>query len=341
MHTNITVTVNQATTAITKIIRAGLVPFLHGSPGCGKSQIIHTLAETFNLKLIDVRLSQCDPTDLNGYPQIIGGKASYIPMDTFPLEGDSVPEGYSGWLLFFDETNSAAAAVQSAAYKILLDRKIGQKKLHKNVAMACAGNLATDNAIVEEMSTALQSRLIHLELAISSDEWVKWAIAKGFDHRITSFIQFKPSNLFTFQPDHSDKTYSCPRTLEFANKIVKISDDVNEDLLPILAGTLSEGVAREMLIFFKIYKELPNISAVELDPLNIPMSTEPSVLFAMCGALANNMSNTNAVNLLKYIKRMPVEFQVICLHEALRRNKTLITHTALQEWIASTSTEIF
>jgi len=46
-------------------IRVGLVPMIHGSPGTGKSAIIREVAEEFNLKLIDFRLSQCDPTDLN------------------------------------------------------------------------------------------------------------------------------------------------------------------------------------------------------------------------------------------------------------------------------------
>jgi MoxR-like ATPase len=38
---------------------------LHGSPGCGKSQIIADIAEELNLQMIDVRLAQMDSTDLN------------------------------------------------------------------------------------------------------------------------------------------------------------------------------------------------------------------------------------------------------------------------------------
>ena len=74
-----------------------------------------------------------------------------------------------------------------------------------------AGNLETDNAIVQPMSTALQSRLAHLELVVDSKEWVNWATSNGIDHRITSYINFKPGNLYTFNPDHTDKTYASPR----------------------------------------------------------------------------------------------------------------------------------
>lgn len=42
-----------------------LVPMIEGHPGIGKSSIVQQLADKYNLQLIDVRLSTCDPTDLN------------------------------------------------------------------------------------------------------------------------------------------------------------------------------------------------------------------------------------------------------------------------------------
>jgi len=96
-------------------IKVGLVPFLQGSPGIGKSDIVRTIASEFNLKVVDLRLSQCDPTDLSGFPMLLGDKAGYVPMNTFLLENDSLPKGYNGVLLFLDEFNSAPRAVQCAA----------------------------------------------------------------------------------------------------------------------------------------------------------------------------------------------------------------------------------
>lgn len=50
---------------MTLALKANLVPFVKGSPGIGKSDIARKVADHFNLKLIDFRLAQCDPTDLN------------------------------------------------------------------------------------------------------------------------------------------------------------------------------------------------------------------------------------------------------------------------------------
>ena len=191
---------------------AGEVPMITSSPGVGKSDIIRSVAKQNNLLVIDLRLSQCDPTDLNGFPSLNMDKtrSGYVPMDTFPIEGDILPEGYKGWMLLLDELNSASQAVMAAAYKLILDRQVGMFKLHKNVAIVAAGNLSTDKAIVNRTSTAMQSRLCHIELEVDNEAWIEWAHTHGIDYRITSFIEFKPDLLHNFDPNHNDNTFPCP-----------------------------------------------------------------------------------------------------------------------------------
>lgn len=332
---------SQALSIIPKCFKAGLVPMIEGSPGTGKSTIMHQIAKTYNLKLIDLRLSQCDPTDLLGYPRIKNDRAGYAAMETFPIEGDPLPAGYNGWLLFLDEINSAKEAVQAAAYKLVLNRMVGQHKLHSNVAIAAAGNLETDNAIVEPMSTAMQSRMIWFELVIDAKEWTDWASSSLIDSRITSYINWKPKNISTFDPNHTDKTYACPRTWEFAHNILRISDIGEDDCLPMLAGTLSEGVAREFVGFCKIYGNLPKLEAIMSNPAGIAMPNEPSILYAITGALGDNATESNLSTLVKFILRMPMEFQVICLREIVNRNKQMIAHPTINEWTSSTGIEYF
>lgn len=333
--------ISQATSIITKLIQSKLVPMLVGSPAVGKSAIAHQIANDYKLKMIDLRLSQCDPTDILGFPYVNEGRSGYVPMETFPLEHDPIPPGYNGWLLFLDEFNSASLAVQAASYRLILDRQVGQHHLHKNVAIVAAGNLETDNAIVQPMSTALQSRLVHLQLVADPNEWVEWASTQGLDHRITSFINFKPSNLYTFTPDHTDKTYASPRTWEFANRILQVSNEGDKDLLPMLAGTLSEGVAREFLSFCKIHTQIPQIPQIVANPKGAKIPEEPSMLYALTGSIGNNTNDTNIIPILEYVDRMPAEFQVVTLREVVRRNKALMGHPVMQQWITKSSNFLF
>ena len=56
--------------ALDSVLLSKLTPMLVGSPGIGKSDIVKLVAKKHNLKLIDVRLAQSDPTDLNGFPTL-------------------------------------------------------------------------------------------------------------------------------------------------------------------------------------------------------------------------------------------------------------------------------
>lgn len=323
----------QAESMIQKYIRAGIVPLVTGSPGIGKSHIVHAIAKQYNLKLIDLRLSQCDPSDLLGYPTFMNGRADYAPFAHFPIEGDPLPEGYSGWLLFLDELTSALPAIQAAAYRIILDRQVGSHKLHKRVAIVGAGNLETDGAIVEPMSTALQSRLAHLQLGIDVPQWLDWAASKGIDPRITSYINYKPKSLYTFSPTHTDHTYAAPRTWEFSSNVLKELEPNDPDTLPMLAGLISEGVAREFFGFMKIEASLLRVEQIIKDPNYCKVPDEPSALYAMTGSIAQQLFDEKIEPLMTYVTRMPAEFQVVCLREAAKRNTNLVKAAAFQKWI--------
>lgn len=335
------VKISQAERMITAAIKAKVVPMLKGSPGTGKSQLVYQIADQYNLAVVDIRLSQCDPTDLAGFPTINGNKADYVPMAHFPIEGDPLPPGKTGWLIFLDEATSAPAAIQAAAYKLVLDRMVGSHRIHKNAAMVLAGNLETDGAIVYTMSTALQSRLLHLELVIDSEDWLKWAMDHGIDHRITDYIKFKPASLYTFSPDHTDCTYACPRTWEFTDRLLKVIDISSEDAMPLLAGTISEGMSREFLTFCKIYDTLPKQKDIEANPETVKVPTEPSVLFALTGSLSQHMTEANATPVMKYVKRLPAEFQVVMLRECVRKHKAIARHPAIVDWVSSSSHKLF
>ncbi|MCM2973754.1 hypothetical protein [Larsenimonas suaedae] len=337
-----TVTPSQAKSQLIHALTAGLVPVIHGSPAIGKSAIVRQVAEEFNLELIDVRLSQYDPTDLNGFPKIDveRGRAGYVPMETFPLEGDPLPEDKDGWLIFFDEISSAPRSVQAAAYKILLDRMVGQSRLHPKAVMAGAGNLETDNAIVEEMSTALQSRLSHLEMVPNLNDWIAQAAKDKVDYRILSFLRFKPDLLYSFKPDHTDFTYASPRTWYKASPLTKGRTDINE-VMPILAGTVSSGVASEFKSFVEIHEQLPTIEQIVAAPSEISLPQEPSIQFALTGSIAAHAKESVLDGLMTFVRRLPPEFQIVCMRDMLRHHPVLVQHDAIKNWISVNAVELF
>lgn len=317
--------------AVIQCMKAGLVPMVKSSPGIGKSSLVRDIANQAKLKVIDIRLAQIESIDLNGFPDLSGKYATYKPFDTFPTEDTPIPDGYVGWIIFFDELNSADRDLLGSAYKIILDRMVGQEKLHPNAFCVAAGNLSTDNAVVTELPTAMQSRLVHLNLNADLEEWINHAIEADYDHRIISFLEFRPDFLMKFDPNHNDETFCSPRTWEFASRLCKDIKDLSERL-PVIAGAVTEGVAREFIAFSKLTDHV-NIKDVLASPDTADVPKDTGTLFAITGMLAGHATKDNIDTLMIYIERLPNEHQLSAVRKIKKIDTSVIASKSVREWL--------
>ena len=88
---------------------------LWGAPGIGKSQIISQVAVEHNVPMIDIRLSQMEPSDLRGIPFKNGDLVDWSIPSLLP---DAARHGEQG-ILFLDEITSAPPTVSAAAYQLI------------------------------------------------------------------------------------------------------------------------------------------------------------------------------------------------------------------------------
>lgn len=327
-------TLKQVAPLIPQLWKAGIVPFLHSSPAQGKSSLSKQLAEQFKLKVIDLRLTELDSTDLSGLPYFNNGKAEFMPFNTFPLQDTPIPEGYAGWLIILDEFNSANQAVMAAAYKLVLDRQVGQYKLHDKVAMLACGNLESDNAIVNPMSTALISRFAHFNIEINVDEWLEWASKAGIDYRITSYINFKKSNLYTFKPDATEP-YASARTWEMVSKVIKDNDEISTLLVSSLIG---DGVANEFVQYTKLYHKLPTIKEILSNPEGIEIPDDLATTWAVMSMVTHSITVDNHEKLTVFLRRLSSELQYCALREIKYRNPAVLTKVL--DWVKELALEV-
>ena len=319
--------------AIVNCLKNKLVPLISGQPGVGKSDVIREVAEEFNLKVIDLRLAQCEPSDLMGIPFKHKDKAEFVPFDTFPLEEDTVPEGYKGWLLFLDEIKNADVQVQNAAYKLILDRMVGNHKLHDKCLIVAAGNREEDNTFVTPMPSALKSRMVHLNVKLDFDTWMNWAQSNNIDSRITSFLNYKPSFLATNHTDNSEDTYACPRTWEFANRFIKNQADISDmTTKALLHGTVGAGAATEFNSFVKYFSQIPSYEEIVKNPKKAkkPKSNSTDymgLIWAIIGTIEENYQNKDAEQVLEYCADFPPDLVAVMIRNLLRRGK--LDHIAI------------
>lgn len=330
-------------------MEAGLVPFIQSSPGLGKSAIVKQIAKDFDLELIDLRLSQCAPEDLMGLPMRRGdgdqARAFFAPFETFPIAGQDLPKGKNGWLLFLDEFNSATKMVQAAAYKLALDKMVGQAHLHENCFVVCAGNLASDRAIVTQQSTAMQSRLTHYEMVADHEEFMKHAVKAGFDHRVLGFLEFQPGKLHSFQPDHQDRTFPCPRTWEFVSRKIKGREE-SEFTVAGLAACISDGVAVELHTFIREYSKLPKYQKILDEAATLAVPNTASTCYAIITMMLDRYTRDTFDKAVVYAKRLSPELQVIYFRgiiardPSMRRERNYATNIAhLTKFLLDTSDE--
>ncbi len=301
---------------------ANLTAFVQGSPGLGKSAIVREIAEERNLELIDVRLTQCDITDLNGLPKLDGAKATFLPFDTFPVDGDPLPQGRDGWLLFLDELNSANKSVQASAYKLILDRMVGNHHLHGKVSIVAAGNLITDNAVVNSLSTALRSRMVNLVLESDSGLWIDWAMDHGVDPRVMAYIQYKPTNLFNFDPNKDEDTYACPRTWDMLSRLLSHMGRNQLDTFAELIVGIVGKIGLEFIAYAKYALELPSLEEIKSGHLHSDPKWEVGkiwmVLFHILSKFDQVVTEREIENVLNYVAGFGKEYLTILISRSYR-----------------------
>ncbi len=227
----LTLTSKEIIEFVLNCIRTKDVPLIAGPGGIGKSQTIAQAFKKANLKMIDIRLSQYLSEDLSGLPERNGDKATYLPFDLFPLEGDPIPDGYDGWGVLLDELPSASEEVLAAAYSLILDRTVGGKKLHSRCAVVAAGNRASDSAIARELPDTLITRMLPVTMEVNPKVWIEWAKkSPNRNDGVIAFIEKNPNMLYAPTPKESreeNETYSQPRGWEKVMKQVNLHEKLN------------------------------------------------------------------------------------------------------------------
>ena len=250
--------------------------FIWGAPGIGKSSAVTQVAKDKELELIDLRISQLAPTDIRGLPYTKNGRAHFAPPSFLPTDGEGI--------LFLDELNMASPSVMGIAQQLILDRQVGDYKVPEGWFIVAAGNRTEDRAAISQMPAPVANRFIHFHIDSSLDSWKEYAIGAGINEKILAFLNFRPQLLYNFEKNQS--AWPSPRSWEFANTLLNIDLSIE--------SAVGSGAASEFYAYQTIYTELPNVDLI-FDGEDIPVPHEPSLIYAVCGALINRAKTADNV----------------------------------------------
>ena len=322
----------QLSEALEVLVRAKRPAFVWGSPGIGKSDIVRQVARKLERQLIDIRAVLLDPVDLRGLPHVNGDKrAHWCQPDFLPRDGSGI--------LFLDELPRAPQLVQNACLQLVLDRQVGEYRLPDEWDIIAAGNRLTDGGGSFKLNSALSSRFIHLDAEADLDDFCKWGIRANIHPAILAFVRFRTNLLCEFNA--ADKNFPCPRSYEFLSQILGSNPSPAIEL-DLYKGTIGEGAAIEFASFIKLYRNLPSIDAILLDPKKSPVpKDDPASLFAVSCALARRATVDNFKACITYLDRLPDEYSVMSVKDAIARDSTLAATGEFTKWAIGKSDVVF
>ena len=94
----------------------------------------------------------------------------------------------------------------------------------------------------------------------------------------------------------------------------------------LLEGTVGQGAAHELVAFLRLFRELPSIDEILLNPQGAPLPAEPSAQIAIATALGRVLTDHSIGKGMTYLNRMPAEMRVLAMRDAAVRDRA-ITHT--------------
>jgi hypothetical protein len=263
-------------------LTAGVSVLLRGHPGVGKSSMAADIARSMSLPLIDIRLAQRDPAELAGV--------------YFPDREASVLELFPpGWvrqavdapaLVFLDEINAGVTRLhQAAAYQIVLERRVGPFAFHPDTVVMAAGNLATDQAIVTTLSSALCNRFAHFTVGVDPESWLAWGADHDIDPRILAYIgRHGAKALYQQTGEHA---FPSPRSWAMASQVLWHADE--GDTRRVLTALVGVEAAERFVAYLRIYQRV-NAEAIVLKGKTMDFTkgkhAEPSFVYAAVFSVA-------------------------------------------------------
>ncbi len=308
-----------------------------GPPGVGKSQMVSEVAARHRAPVIDIRLSQMEPSDLRGIPFRVGDHVDWAIPSILP---DARRHGDKG-ILFLDEITSAPPSVSAAAYQLILDRRLGAYEVPPGWAIFAAGNRQGDRGVTYAMPAPLANRFSHFDVEANLDDWSRWAYENNIDARLIGFLRFRPELLFDFDPARNPTAFPTPRSWEFAHRALQKFSDRPDLLAPALAACVGQAAGIEFSAYLANLSHMPDLDAI-VDGREADVPRDTDLQYAVAAALvarairAKGSSEVTQMlgHILDYAARFPLREMGVMLVSDIHRNigQPLFAVPQFAEW---------
>ena len=300
--------------------------YISGPPGTAKTSIPEQVAAQRGIGCIKSHVPTMPVDDFGvPFPNADKDGLTYLLNDRFPLEGSHWPDH---GILIADELGQADGPAQKGWANIIQSREIHGRKLKAGWLIIGTGNRTVDRAGANRLLTHLKDRMTEIEADISIDDWGQWALQNDVHPVVVAFSRFD-KDFYSFDPNHDHNATFRGWTEGVSPVIGTIPAEAEYEMF---RGTVGEAMATKFCAFLTMYRKLPNPDAVIMDPLGTAVPEEPSVRFALCGALASRVTVDNFPAICSFVRRLPAEFATMAILDCIRKVPEVQSTRAYIDW---------
>ena len=299
-----------------------------GKPGEGKSdasvQIMRKLGFSDD-RILVVHINNHDVVDFTGVPSVTDGMTKFNPSEMFYR----FREGTGGGGIILEELHQSSTHHQTWAAGFMLERETPSFRLDDNVCIIATGNRAEDSAGAKPLLGHLNDRMYHFDVETSLDDWCAWALQNDVDPLGIAFMRLRPNLLNDYDPNRR----SNPTQRSWTKLFTEVPTDLPSDLyLMACEGKVGDGAAAEWVAARDMMAKMPNIDVVRMHPETTETPKEPAVRYAIATSLSMTSTVDSFETDLKYVTRMPKEFAVVYLTDALKKNPEVQASKAFTDY---------
>ena len=313
---------------------AALVPtrrpvYLWGPPGVRQVSLVRQAADALGLDLVDVRATLLDPVDLRGLPRLDGDRPSGARRPSCPEAG----RGCCSWTSWPRRPRwsrpPACSSPWTAGSGSTSCPTAGPSSRPRNRAEDRAGTHRLISPAAQPVRPPGPGRSARRTGRPGPSP-------AGVAPEVRAFLQYRPALLSQFDP--AGQPAGLPHPAELAVRLRRPGRAPPTTCCTRWwPGAWGTGRRPSSSGSSRLYRELPDLDAVLARPDTAPVPREPAVLYALVGALVERCrqaTRPRCAGFVTYALRLPDEFALLALRDALAVNPTLAGLPAVQRWIA-------
>jgi hypothetical protein len=142
------------------------------------------------------------------------------------------------------------------------------------------------------MPAPLANRFVHLEMAVSFDDWFSWAVNNKIHQDVVGYLQFAKQDLYNFDPRSPSRSFATPRSWSFVSEL--LDDELEEaTTTDLVAGAVGEGLAVKFMAHRKVAASMPNPSDILAGKVKELKTKEISAMYSLTVSLCYELKESN------------------------------------------------